>query len=103
MPGVVETATRKPLAEMDPGELRQGLPDRRQQLVHHKRFIRRYLHRRARLSAASRSILTGNIRFQVLSSDLLELLDGVIGALISRHDHNWLVSCDSLNHNLRSV
>jgi len=30
------------------------------------------------LSAASRPVLTGNIRFQVLSSDLLELLDGVI-------------------------
>ncbi len=29
MPGVIETATRKPLAETIPGELRRGLLDRR--------------------------------------------------------------------------
>jgi hypothetical protein len=48
MPGVVEIVTRKSQTEMDPKELRQWFLDRRQQLTRHKRFTRRYLHRRAR-------------------------------------------------------
>ena len=80
MPGVVETATRKPLAEMDPGELRQCLLDRRQQLVHHKRFIQRYLHRRARPQRSQQTCTDRQYRVPG-SVDLLGLLDGVVASV----------------------
>ncbi len=73
MSSVVETMTRKSLAEMDPGELRQSLLDRRQQLVHRKRFIRGYLHPKRIASVASRAIsgLYGTTTFLAPGSPLL--------------------------------
>ncbi len=46
MASMVEATTRKALADMEPQELRQWLLERRKLLVHHKRFVQRYLNRR---------------------------------------------------------
>ena len=71
-----DTATRKPLADMEPEELRTWLVERRTRLVTHKQFVRRYLSRRrvrrhGRQTYADRQYY----RFQALADDLL---DGVM-------------------------
>ena len=72
------SAIRKPLADVEPEELRAWLIQRRRWLTDHKRFVQRYLDRRAH--RRGKQTYTGRqyTAFQVLADDLLELIDSVV-------------------------
>ena len=80
MASMVEATTRKALADMEPQELRQWLLERRKLLVHHKRFVQRYLNRRQHQRGKQKQTYTDREynQFQRLANDLLELLDSVV-------------------------
>ncbi len=78
MSSMVEAPARRRLADMTPGELRQWLVERRKLFADHKRFIRRYVRRRAERGGKPTYTDRQYLKFQFLADDLLELLDSVI-------------------------
>ena|SRR5258708_27509690 len=88
MASMVEATTRKALADMEPQELRQWLLERRKLLAHHKQFVRRYLNRRRVRHRGKQTYADRQYcRFQVLSDDLLELLESVITNIDQQMQH----------------
>ncbi len=63
---------------MEPEELRAWLIQRRKWLTGHKRFVQRYLDRRAHRLGKQTSTDRQYVAFQGLADDLLELIDSVV-------------------------
>jgi hypothetical protein len=78
MSNITATTTRKCLADVEPEELRAWLIQHRKWLTGHKRFVQRYLDRRAHRRGKQTYTDRQYTAFQVLADDLLELIDSVV-------------------------
>jgi len=78
MSNITATTTRKCLADVEPEELRAWLIQRRKWLTDYKRFVQRYLDRRAHRLGKQTSTDRQYVAFQGLADDLLELIDSVV-------------------------